>query len=77
MKLRHAAQAACRRWGLYFNRALLLARPVLADKHGVNSELTCFLLRETLETKFGLSSKQRICHLSLLASWSPLLLICK
>lgn len=43
---------------IYFNLALLPVQHLLADKCGVNSELTCFLLREALETKFGFSSKQ-------------------
>lgn len=43
---------------MHFDLAPLPAWRVLADKRGVNSELTCYLLREALETKFGLSSKQ-------------------
>lgn len=43
---------------IYFNLAPLPVQQLLADKCGVNSELTCFLLREALETKFGSSSKQ-------------------
>lgn len=41
---------------VYFNVAL--EQQAVADKCGVNSELTCFLLREALETTFGFSSKQ-------------------
>lgn len=43
---------------IFFNLARLPVQQLLADKCGVNSELTCFLLREALETKFGFSSKQ-------------------
>lgn len=41
-----------------FNLAPLPVQQLLADKCGVNSELTCFLQGEALETKFGFSSKQ-------------------
>lgn len=43
---------------IYFNLALLPVQQLLADKCGVNSGLTCFLLREALETKFGFPSRQ-------------------
>lgn len=43
---------------IYFNLAPLPVQQLFADKCGVNSGLTCFLLREALETKFGFSSKQ-------------------
>lgn len=43
---------------IYFKLAPLPVQQLLADKCGVNCELTCFLLREALETKFCFSSKQ-------------------